>query len=69
MVNEYKVFEIICEEFIEIKECFNDERCMEIVIVGLEIIEDEDFIERENIVVILIYNGYIKCFFVLIYCS
>ncbi|MCY8323215.1 hypothetical protein MOD04_20905, partial [Bacillus inaquosorum] len=57
---EYKVLEIIREELTEIKERFNDERRTEIVTSGLETIEDEDLIERENIVVTLTHNGYIK---------
>lgn len=55
-----KVLEIIREELTEIKERFNDERRTEIVSGGLEMIEDEDLIPRENIVITLTHNGYVK---------
>ncbi|MDX8346086.1 DNA gyrase subunit A [Rossellomorea sp. YZS02] len=58
--DDEKVLEIIREELIEIKERFNDERRSEIVAGGIENIEDEDLIPRENIVVSLTHNGYIK---------
>ncbi|MCY8410840.1 DNA gyrase subunit A, partial [Bacillus haynesii] len=60
LADEEKVLEIIREELIEVKERFNDERRTEIVTSGLETIEDEDLITRENIVVTLTHNGYIK---------
>ncbi|MEH6941254.1 DNA gyrase subunit A [Bacillus sp. JJ722] len=55
-----KILEIIREELQEIKERFNDERRTEIVLKGLESIEDEDLIPQENIVVTLTQKGYIK---------
>ncbi|MCJ7843493.1 DNA gyrase subunit A [Lederbergia sp. NSJ-179] len=60
LADEEKVLEIIREELIEIKERFNDDRRTEIVSGGIEQIEDEDLIPRENIVVTLTHNGYIK---------
>ncbi|MDA1477040.1 DNA gyrase subunit A [Bacillus changyiensis] len=60
LADEEKVLEIIREELTEIKDRFNDERRTEIVTTGLEAIEDEDLIPRENIVVTLTHNGYIK---------
>ncbi len=60
LANEARVLEIIREELNEIKERFNDERRTEIVTSGLETIEDEDLIERENIVITLTHNGYVK---------
>ncbi|MBU8737394.1 DNA gyrase subunit A [Bacillus licheniformis] len=60
LADEEKVLEIIREELTEVKERFNDERRTEIVKSGLETIEDEDLITRENIVVTLTHNGYIK---------
>jgi DNA gyrase subunit A len=60
LANEEKVLEIIREELTEIKERFNDKRRTEIVTGGLENIEDEDLIPRENIVITLTHNGYIK---------
>ncbi len=55
-----KILEIIREELLEIKERFNDERRTEIVMTGLESIEDEDLIPEENIVITLTHKGYIK---------
>ena len=60
LADDEKVLEIIREELIEIKDRFNDERRSEIVAGGIENIEDEDLIPRENIVVSLTHNGYIK---------
>ncbi|WP_077620120.1 DNA gyrase subunit A [Bacillus sinesaloumensis] len=60
LADEEKVLEIIREELLEIKERFNDERRTEIVAGGLEMIEDEDLIPRENIILTLTNKGYIK---------
>jgi DNA gyrase subunit A len=60
LADEEKVLEIIREELLEIKERFNDKRRTEIVTGGIENIEDEDLIPRENIVITLTHNGYIK---------
>jgi DNA gyrase subunit A len=60
LADNEKVLEIIREELIEIKERFNDDRRTEIVSGGLEMIEDEDLIPRENIVITLTHNGYVK---------
>ncbi|MEW4307993.1 DNA gyrase subunit A [Rossellomorea marisflavi] len=60
LADDEKVLEIIREELLEIKERFNDSRRSEIVAGGIENIEDEDLIPRENIVVSLTHNGYIK---------
>ncbi|WHX40645.1 DNA gyrase subunit A [Mesobacillus sp. AQ2] len=60
LADNEKVLEIIREELLEIKERFNDERRTEIVSGGLEMIEDEDLIPRENIVITLTHNGYVK---------
>lgn len=60
LADEEKVLEIIREELSEIKERFNDKRRTEIVSGGLEHLEDEDLIPRENIVLTLTHNGYIK---------
>lgn len=60
LADEEKVLEIIREELLEIKERFNDKRRTEIVVGGIENIEDEDLIPRENIVITLTHNGYIK---------
>ncbi|SFB01550.1 MULTISPECIES: DNA gyrase subunit A [unclassified Bacillus (in: firmicutes)] len=60
LADDEKVLEIIREELSEIKERFNDKRRTEIVSGGLEHLEDEDLIPRENIVLTLTHNGYIK---------
>jgi DNA gyrase subunit A len=60
LADDEKVLEIIREELLEIKERFNDKRRTEIVSGGIENIEDEDLIPRENIVISLTHNGYIK---------
>jgi DNA gyrase subunit A len=60
LADEEKILEIIREELLEIKERFNDKRRTEIVMGGIENIEDEDLIPRENIVISLTHNGYIK---------
>ncbi|NRD77428.1 DNA gyrase subunit A [Bacillus sp. BRMEA1] len=60
LADEEKVLEIIRGELLEIKERFNDERRTQIVAGGIENIEDEDLIPRENIVITLTHNGYIK---------
>lgn len=60
LADEAKVLEIIRNELTEIKERYNDARRTEITAGGLESIEDEDLIPRENSVVTLTHNGYIK---------
>ncbi|WP_075983372.1 DNA gyrase subunit A [Bacillus massilinigeriensis] len=60
LADEEKILEIIREELVEIKEKYNDKRRTEIVSGGIENIEDEDLIPRENIVITLTHNGYIK---------
>ena len=60
LADESKVVEIIRTELTEIKERFSDERRTEITMGGLEMIEDEDLIPRENSVITLTHNGYIK---------
>lgn len=60
LADDEKILEIIREELTEIKERFNDERRTEIAAAGIEEIEDEDLIPRENIVITLTHNDYIK---------
>ncbi|WP_251554395.1 DNA gyrase subunit A [Neobacillus muris] len=60
LADEEKVLEIIREELLEIKDRFNDTRRTEIAAGGIENIEDEDLIPRENVVITLTHNGYIK---------
>ncbi|WP_216831618.1 DNA gyrase subunit A [Alkalihalobacterium elongatum] len=54
-----KVLEIIREELSEVKEKFNDDR-RTVISIGEESFEDEDLIPRQNIVITLTHNGYIK---------
>ena len=60
LADETKVIEIIRTELTETKERYADERRTEITMGGLEMIEDEDLIPRENSVITLTHNGYIK---------
>jgi len=60
LADEEKVLEIIREELTEIKERFGDERRTEIVIGGIDFIEDEALIPVENVVITLTHQGYIK---------
>ncbi len=60
LADEEKILDIIRQELTEIKERYNDKRRTEITSGGLEMIEDEDLIPRENSVVTLTHNGYIK---------
>ena len=60
LADESKIVEIIRTEMIEIKERYNDTRRTEITSGGMETIEDEDLIPRENTVITLTHNGYIK---------
>lgn len=60
LADEGKIIEIIRTELTEIKERFNDTRRTEITAGGLEMIEDEDLITREDSVLTLTHNGYIK---------
>lgn len=60
LANEYRIIEIIREEMLEIKERFGDARRTEITTGGSEMFEDEDLIPREDSVLTLTHNGYIK---------
>ncbi|WP_430789522.1 DNA gyrase subunit A [Virgibacillus flavescens] len=60
LANEEKVLEIIREELTEIRDRFSDPRRTEIMVGGIDFIEDEDLIPEENIVITLTHKGYIK---------
>lgn len=60
LADDEKVLEIIREELTEIKERFGDPRRTEIMVGGMDFIEDEDLIPEENIVITLTHQGYIK---------
>jgi DNA gyrase subunit A len=59
LADEQLILQIISEELNEIKEKFGDDRRSEITI-GLESIEDEDLIPREDVVITITHTGYIK---------
>ncbi|MFC5711654.1 DNA gyrase subunit A [Thalassorhabdus alkalitolerans] len=59
LASEEKVLEIIREELIELKERFNDSRRTEIT-AGSNHIEDEDLIPKQNVVISITHQGYIK---------
>lgn len=59
LANSYRVFNIIKNDLLEIKEKFNDPRRSVILDSGYDM-DDEDLIEKEDIVVTLTTNGYIK---------
>lgn len=69
LVDDECIFEIICEELEEIKVKYVDKCCIEILVGDLVSFEDEDLIFEEEVVIILIKCGYIKCLLLLIYCS
>lgn len=57
--SEEKVFEIVKKELTEIKNRYSDPRRTQIISGDFNI-DDEDLIEKENIIVTLTVNGYIK---------
>ena len=60
LADEEKLVQIIRDEISEIKEKYNDTRRTQITAGGFEMLEDEDLIPREDSVVTLTHNGYIK---------
>jgi DNA gyrase subunit A len=59
LANHYRVVDIIKTEMSEIKRRFNDERRSEIIESDFDM-EDEDLIPKEDVVVTMTTNGYIK---------
>ncbi|MDL2211882.1 DNA gyrase subunit A [Erysipelotrichaceae bacterium OttesenSCG-928-M19] len=57
--NHYRVLEIIVEELTFVKEKYADKRKTEIIVGSFDL-EDEDLIPRENVIITLTDNGYIK---------
>lgn len=55
-----KVLEIICNELIQIKEKYGDERRTELLLGGFDVLEDEDLIPVQNVAITLTNKGYIK---------
>lgn len=59
LASDEKVIAVIQEEILAIKEKFNDER-RTVISASEEHLEDEDLIPRQNIVITITHNGYIK---------
>lgn len=59
LANEEKVLEIIREELTAVKDRYNDER-RTVISMSEDHLEDEDLIERQNVIITLSHNGYIK---------
>ncbi len=59
LAHEEKVLEIIKEDLLKIKAKYGDERRTEISMSAIDI-EDEDLIEREDVVITLTHTGYTK---------
>lgn len=59
LANDERVLEIIREELIEIRDRFGDDRRTTITL-GEDSMEDEDLIPRQNVVITVSHQGYIK---------
>lgn len=59
LANEEKVLEIIREELTDIRDRYADDR-RTIITIGEDTFEDEDLIPRQNVVITLSHQGYIK---------
>ncbi len=59
LASEPRIFSIIKQEFLELKEKYADKRRTEIM-QGEEVIEDEDLIKEESVIVTITHAGYIK---------
>lgn len=59
LANEIRVLEIIKDDLLDMKEKYGDPRRSEIIDEGYDL-EDEDLIEREDVVISMTLNGYIK---------
>ncbi len=60
LANESRIYTIIKDELIEIKNKYADERRTDIDMTAIDYIDDEALIPKENIIVALTNNGYIK---------
>jgi len=58
--SDEKVFEVIKEELLEIKQKYADERRTKIDMSAIEYIEDESLIPNEKVIITLTNKGYIK---------
>ena len=60
LADDNKIFAVIKDELLEIKNKFNDERRTKIDMTAIEFIEDESLIPEENIIIMITKEGYIK---------
>lgn len=60
LASEEKILGVVKEETLDIADRFGDERRTDIVPAEIEKIDIEDLIKREDMVVVLSHNGYIK---------
>ena len=60
LASEDKIYAIIKQELLEIKDKYADERRTEIDMTAIDYIEDESLIPEENVMIALSNNGYIK---------
>ncbi|MBR1417149.1 MAG: DNA gyrase subunit A [Bacilli bacterium] len=60
LASEEKIYGIIKQELLEIKEKYADERRTEIDMTAVDFIEDESLIPEENVMITLSNKGYIK---------
>ncbi len=59
LADENKIYNIIKQELLELKQVYGDERRTQLV-DGDEVIEDEDLIHEEDVVITITNSGYIK---------
>ncbi|MBI2148325.1 DNA gyrase subunit A [Candidatus Woesearchaeota archaeon] len=60
LASEIRIYSIVKNELIEIKNNYSDKRRTEIIESGEENIETEDLIEKQEVVVTITHSGYIK---------
>ena len=60
LASEERIFTIIEEELLDIKERFGDKRRTELLVGEVLSLEDEDLIDEEEVIITLTNNGYIK---------
>ena len=60
LANEYRVYQIIKDEMLEIKQRYADDRRTSIDMTAIDYIEDESLIPEEDIIITLTNKGYIK---------
>ncbi|MFA9556234.1 DNA gyrase subunit A [Evansella sp. AB-rgal1] len=59
LADDEKVLQIIREELVDIRDRYSDDR-RTVITVGEDSMEDEDLIPRQNVVITISHNGYIK---------